>query len=105
MGRTKILGDTSMKTRTLVRKHGWTAVEVNAAKIEWNPNSWYNDRKLEDSDNKVHYKEIVEWCERVAGNGNYASTLQNGSAAHNNKRFIFKQAKHATMFRLKWLTS
>lgn len=103
MVQSKILGDTSMKTRTLVRKHGWTAVEVDANKIEWDLNFWYNNQ--EDNSNRVHYKEIVEWCERVAGPGNYASTLQNGSAAHNNKRFIFKQAKHATMFRLKWLTS
>lgn len=103
MGRTKIRGDTSMKTRTLVRKHGWTAVEVDANKIDWSLQFWYDNQ--DDTDNKVHYREIVEWCERIAGTGNYASTLQNGSAAHNAKRFIFKQAKHATMFRLKWLTS
>ena len=94
--------DTSMKTRTLIRKHGWTPVDVDANKINWDMSYWNNQ---DDVDNKVHYKEIVEWCERIAGPGNYASTLQNGSASHNTKRFIFKQAKHATMFRMKWLTS
>lgn len=95
--------DTSMKTRTLVRKHGWTSVEVDAKKIEWDLNYWYNNQ--DNKENRVHYREIVEWCERVAGAGNYASTIQVGGFSHSKKRFIFKQAKHATMFRLKWLTS
>ena len=98
-----MIKDTSMKTRTLVRKHGWTPVDVDALEVKWDYNFWYNNQ--DNIDNRGHYKEIVEWCDRVAGPGNYASTLQNGGAGHNVKRFIFKQAKHATMFRLKWLTS
>lgn len=94
--------DTSMKTRTLVRKHGWTPVEVGALPIDWSMDFWINGNDKKD---RVHYREIVDWCDRVAGSENYACTLQNGGNDHGSKRFIFKQAKHATMFRLKWLTS
>ena len=102
MVQSQIRGDTSMKTRTLVRKHGWTPVEVDAAKIDWSMDFWNNGNEKKD---RAHYKEIVEWCDRVAGSGNYACTLQNGGASNGTKRFIFKQAKHETMFRLTWLTS
>lgn len=102
MVQSKIRRDTSMKTRTLVRKHGWTPVEVGALPIDWSLAYWNGER---DNDDRIHYREIVEWCDRVAGSDNYACTLQNGGGGHNSKRFIFKNAKHATMFRLKWLTS
>jgi hypothetical protein len=93
----KIFG-TPVKTRTLIRKHGWTAVDVSANEIKWD--SWYG--RQVDKENRDHYKEIVEWCENIVGKENYACTLQNGGGSHNVKRFIFKKSKHATMFRMKW---
>jgi hypothetical protein len=103
MVHTKIRGDTSMKTRTLIRKHGWTPVDVDALEIVWDKSFVYYTGG--NKDNRNHYRDIIEWCDQRIGKENYASTLQKGGGAHNVKRFIFKQAKHATMFRLKWLTS
>lgn len=103
MVRNKIFGETSVKTRTLVRKQGWTPVDVDSLEIKWDMQYWYNDQ--DNKDNRVHYKEITEWCDQLIGKGNYASTLQNGSIKHNVKRFIFKNPKHATLFRMRWLTS
>jgi hypothetical protein len=97
-----MIKDTAMKTRTLIRKQGWTPVDVSAMPIDWSLAYWNGER---DNDDRIHYQEIIEWCDQRVGKENYASTLQNGGGAHNVKRFIFKQAKHATMFRLKWLTS
>jgi len=102
MVHTKIRGDTSMKTRTLVRKHGWTPVEVGALPIDWSLAYWNGER---DEDDRIHYQEIVEWCNNAVGSGNYACTLQNGGGTRGNKRFIFRRAEDATMFRSKWLTS
>jgi len=99
MVQSKIRGDTSMKTRTLVRKHGWTPVEVDALPIDWSLAYWNGER---DNDDRIHYTEIVEWCDQRVGKENYACSLQKGGGAHNVKKFIFKHAKHATMFRMKW---
>lgn len=90
-----------MKTRTLVRKHGWTAVDVKRMEIDWS-SAWHT---MLDSQDKSHYHQIKEWCDTVVGRENYVSTLQDGSSRDQVKRFVFKNAKHATMFRLKWLTS
>lgn len=94
-----------MKTRQLVRKHGWTPVDVDAEHIDrlYMP-SVYKTIVEEDNRNKLQYQEILDWCNRTAGPENFVSALQHGGAWHNRKRFIFKHAKHATMFRLKWLT-
>jgi hypothetical protein len=102
MVHTKIRRDTAMKTRTLVRKQGWTPVDVSAMPIDWSLAYWNGER---DNRDRVHYQEMVEWCDQRVGRENYACTLQKGGGEHNVKRFIFKQAKHATLFRLKWLTS
>lgn len=88
-----------MKSRTLIRKHNWTRVIVDNSEIDWN--MIYLKSYVDE--NKVHYKEIVEWCEQTVGPGNYVCTLQSGSWRHGKKQFVFKHAKHATMFRLKWL--
>lgn len=100
MVRSKIFGDTGMRTRALVRKQGWIPVDVDALKLKSNTPYQQND-----DDNANHYKEILEWCNRFVGKGNYLGVMQYGSERHNVKRFIFKNPKHATMFRLKWLTS
>lgn len=88
-----------MKSRTLIRKQGWTPVDVSRLEIDWKT-AWY-DRDY-DQDDKTHYQEIKQWCEEFVGNENYVSTIQQGTSKHCVKRFIFKHAKHATMFRLRW---
>ena len=92
-------GDSGVKTRTLVRKQGWTPVSVDALKIAWDGKWW------EDKEDKDHYRQIVEWCDELIGKENYVSVLQDGTSAHNVKRFVFKYPKHATLFRMRWLTS
>jgi hypothetical protein len=94
--------DTSIKTRTLVRKQGWTPVDVGALPIDWSCLAFWTGER--DKRDLVHYQEMVEWCDHRVGRENYACTLQRGGGGdHNVKRFRFKQAKHATLFRLKWL--
>lgn len=87
-----------MKTRTLVRKHGWSPVDVDSMNITRN---WPSD----ESHNYDHYNQIKEWCDQTVGQENYVATLQAVGARHMVKRFIFKNAKHATLFRMRWLTS
>ena len=89
-----------MKTRQLIRKHGWTAIDLpkttNDSGKEW----WVYDY---DSANNQHYSEVMLWCNNVVGKENFVCTLQDGTGRHGIKRFVFKHAKHATLFTLKWV--
>ena len=100
MVQSKIRGDTSMKTRTLVRKHGWTPVNVDRLEINW-PKTMFIALDKEDSE---QFNEIKTWCDETVGKENYVAVLQDGGSNHNVKRVVFKNAQDALMFKLKWLT-
>jgi hypothetical protein len=93
-----------MKTRQLIRKHGWTPVNVDALKIVNVGVYTWNQSREERNENTVQYWEIVSWCKEVLGSGNYACTLQHGGSSDCEKKFVFKYPKHATMFRMRWCT-
>lgn len=94
----------NMKTRQLIRKQGWIPVVVDATYLDrsYYPSA-YKTILEEDRQNALHYQEIIDWCKSVAGDSNFVSAIHTGGASHNQKRVIFKYARHATMFRLKWL--
>lgn len=98
MVQAKIRGDTSVKTRKLIRKHGWTPVDVNLLEISW-VNLHNETIGMEDKDK---FLSIVEWCNNTVGKENYLAVLHNCQYTQYVQRFVFKNPKHATLFRLAW---
>ena len=71
-----------MNTVTLYRKNLY----------KWQPGSTDNYGDL------LYYSELRKWCSDTFDNTDWHSYIMMDGV----KQFVFKQAKHATLFRLKW---
>jgi hypothetical protein len=83
-----------MKTRLrkLVRQYNWQVVEVSRTNLynlfENNGGEWGN---------MAQYKEVRAWCAKTFPKGSWEASLGTHS-----KKFVFKEDKHAMLFKLKW---
>ena len=87
--------------RNYVRQ-GWEVVEVPRTNLY----NWNIDNTEAKIGNRKHYQDICNWCAKNFKDGNWVSTIHNSDAAGKNvgiKRFAFRNAKHATLFRMQWL--
>ncbi len=75
-------------------RHGWTLVEVGRANLY----------KLHEDDkefgNGRHYIEMRSWCNNTFPKGSWEATLEKPYTGK--KKFVFKDPKYATLFRMKW---
>lgn len=80
------------RIRKLIRQDNWQVVEIpraNLYKLFDNVDEWGNQK---------HYKEIRTWCANTFPKNSWEASL--GS---NVKKFVFKEDKHAMLFKLKWI--
>lgn len=87
-----------MKTRKLIRQHGWTPVDIPAKRDgEWQWKEYDTDTNID------HYQKMFNWCVKTFGAENFVSTKQHGTDANGTKRFVFRNPKHVTMFKIAWM--
>lgn len=88
--------------RNYMRK-GWEVVEVPRANLYgWDPSNMNTEEKI---GNQNHYREMCKWCSERFQQGTWVATIHafSGTDRPGVKRFAFKTAKHATLFRMQWL--
>ncbi len=80
------------RIRTLIRQYKWHVVELDRAslyKLFENTNTWGDE---------AHYKEIRAWCAKTFPKGSWEASFN----PNKNKKFVFKEDKYVTLFKLKW---
>ncbi len=87
------------RLRSYIRE-GWHYVEVPKIKSDW---GFYG---INNMHNKKHFHEMRVWCWNNFPEGTWHGRCTDWNSINGNgvKRFVFKEAKHATWFRLKWTT-
>lgn len=81
------------RIRQLVRKDNWQVVEVSRANLY----KFFDN--VEEWGNQAHYREIRSWCANTFPKGSWEA-----SYSHSTKKFVFKEDKHAMLFKLKWIS-
>lgn len=85
-----------MKTRHLVRQHGWTEVKVKLGDRPGHSSDYTEQMKLI----RGKHREIIDWCVAGITPSEYTSLFN----ANGEGRYFFKNPADATMFTLVWKT-
>lgn len=74
-------------------RQGWDVVEIGRANLY----KLYEDELF---GNQLHYRDMRTWCNDTFPKGTWEATIDR--SYEGKKKFVFKESKYATLFRMKW---